>query len=172
MNTESNEPEFAAALEKLRSEGAARFKIVFNPIVLNYAMKECRNIRMRSPALSPEEAVLAAVNGFPDSTEGVAYCNTLIRIFVVCYTAFVEKRLRWACGEGFIPVQTVMMLHSVITETRLAYFRSNPLAFDLGNPRAATPNTVAEQARAQALRDVDGNLERISAVFEKMGGLR
>jgi len=170
MNNEPNEPDLVAALETLKVTAATLHKIVFNEAALNYAKREFGSIRSRNPAFSPEQAVFAALDEFPDSDDGVAYCNALIGIFLACYNATVDKRLRWACGEGFLPVQCLTKTHSDITEMRLAVIAVNPRGFDLGNPRVATPASVTDRARALALLDVDQNLYRISAVFEKIGG--
>jgi hypothetical protein len=172
MNTEPNDPEIVAALEAVKAEAAAQYKIVLNEAALNYANQEYRNIRARNPLLSPEEAVVTALNDFPFSNEGIAYLNSLIRIFLACYKAFVGRRLRWATGEGFIPIQDLEMIHWVIVDWRIARIQEDLLHFDLGNPRTTTPQTVEEQARALAQGDVDRNLERISELLKATGGAK
>ena len=165
MNTEPNEPEFAAAFEKLKSRVAARYQLVFNEAVLDYAKKEYRTLRASKPARTPDEAVIAAVTAFPESKEGNAYCEMLVQLFIDRYNVFVEKRLRWASNEGLVPDQYLKFIQSMIAVKRMEWIAENPLGFDLGNPRAATPETVAEQARAQAFIDVDTNLGSISAAL-------
>ena len=168
MNSQSNHSKLATAMKIIKAAADSR-NIILNEAALNYAARRFHRLRAQHRSLALDDVVYAALKDFIKSSEGRAYWQTLVELFIKCYSDSAGKRLGWASAEGFIPADSVQVFLKAVVASRIACFVDTK-SLDLGGLWSATPLTVERRASALATQDVDDNLGEFSKVMHLQPG--